>query len=404
MLRICSNLSARLFLAAAAALVLLFAAGCSNDPAPAPDQRPAPAPEPTFDPDYFSTDFSADGETVVLQRASEGRGIDLVLMGDAYTDRMVANGVYMRKMNEMMEAFFSEEPYSSFRHLFNVYAVKVVSKHEVIAEGKETALGVSFGEGTVINGDYQAVADYVFRVPEIISDKERINDLVVLVVVNQIRWAGTCHPWGPVSVWDGETLLHGDYGRGFSITYSTYIDADDLVYTVVHEAAGHGFAKLADEYYTEEGSVIPDEEVESLQWYQPYGYWLNLDFSGDETRCLWHKYMTDPRYADADVGYYEGGNYYARGVWRSSRQSLMLYTEGGFNPISREIIYRRIHKLAYGDSWQFDYETFADYDARNRKARRHILRRPLPDGRPPLPRPQLIPRNGPLLQQAAFRP
>ncbi len=395
----------RFFLSAAAALPLLFAAGCSDDPvllsASGPEQKPGPAPEPepTFDPDYFSTDFSADGETVVLQRAEEGRGIDLVLMGDAYTDRMVANGVYMRKMNEMMEAFFSEEPCRSFRRLFNVYAVKAVSKHEVVAEGKETALGVSFGEGTVIDGDYQAVAEYVLRVPEMQNDPERMNDLVVLVLVNQIRWAGTCHPWGPVSVWDGETLLEGDYGRGFSITYSTYIDADDLTYTVVHEAAGHGFAKLADEYYYEEESRISDEEIEAVRWYQPYGYWRNLDFSGDETKCLWYKYMTDPRYADADLGYYEGGYYYARGVWRSSQQSLMLYTEGGFNPISRELIYRRIHKLAYGDGWQFDYETFAAYDARNRKARLHTLGRPLPDRRPPLPRPQFIRRDGPLLRR-----
>lgn len=35
---------------------------------------------------------------------------------------------------------------------------------------------------------------------------------------------------------------------------------------------------------------------------------------------------------------------------------------------SREAIYYRIHKLAYGDSWNYDYEEFVEWDARNRAA------------------------------------
>ena len=41
---------------------------------------------------------------------------------------------------------------------------------------------------------------------------------------------------------------------------------------------------------------------------------------------------------------------------------------GGFNAPSREAIYYRIHRLAYGESWQYDYEDFVAYDAVNRKA------------------------------------
>ena len=41
---------------------------------------------------------------------------------------------------------------------------------------------------------------------------------------------------------------------------------------------------------------------------------------------------------------------------------------GGFNAPSREAIYNRIHKLAYGESWQFDYEEFVGWDL-NRQGR-----------------------------------
>ena len=47
--------------------------------------------------------------------------------------------------------------------------------------------------------------------------------------------------------------------------------------------------------------------------------------------------------------------------------SIMRYNTGGFNAPSREAIYYRIHKLAYGDSWEYDYEEFAEWDAKNRK-------------------------------------
>lgn len=46
----------------------------------------------------------------------------------------------------------------------------------------------------------------------------------------------------------------------------------------------------------------------------------------------------------------------------------MRYNTGGFNAPSREAIYYRIHKLAYGDSWNYDYEEFVEWDARNRAA------------------------------------
>ncbi|MBO5732456.1 MAG: hypothetical protein J6R38_02400 [Alistipes sp.] len=39
-----------------------------------------------------------------------------------------------------------------------------------------------------------------------------------------------------------------------------------------------------------------------------------------------------------------------------------------YNAPSRETIYRRIHHLAYGSSWIYDYEKFVEYDTINRKS------------------------------------
>ena len=46
----------------------------------------------------------------------------------------------------------------------------------------------------------------------------------------------------------------------------------------------------------------------------------------------------------------------------------MRYNVGGFNAPSREAIYYRINKLAYGKDWEYDYENFVEYDAINRSS------------------------------------
>lgn len=38
---------------------------------------------------------------------------------------------------------------------------------------------------------------------------------------------------------------------------------------------------------------------------------------------------------------------------------------GQFNAPSREAIYYRIHKLAYGKNWQYNFEDFVQWDLKN---------------------------------------
>lgn len=63
---------------------------------------------------YTSSDYSKDGEVFTLQKATKGKGIDLVFMGDAFVDKdMEPNGLYEQMMEAGMEKLFSIEPYKS---------------------------------------------------------------------------------------------------------------------------------------------------------------------------------------------------------------------------------------------------------------------------------------------------
>jgi len=149
---------------------------------------------------------------------------------------------------------------------------------------------------------------------------------------------------------------------------------------VLHEANGHGFAKLADEYAYEDMGTVPSDYVSEIQSQQnSWGWWKNVDFTSNPLETRWSRFVNDIRYANEDLGAYEGGLHYWSGVWRPTENSIMRHNTGGFNAPSREAIYYRIHKLAYGDSWEYDYEKFVEWDARNRNnsaATRSMVYRP----------------------------
>lgn len=328
---------------------------------------------------YQSVDYSADGTVHTLQRATEGNGIDVVLMGDAFSDRLIADGTYAAKMQAMMDALFTEEPYKSFKDYFNVYYVDVVSKNETFTE--ETALSTWYGEGTTVGGD----DDKVFGYARNVLSEERMDEALILVMMNWDYYAGTCYMY---------CMKDGDYGRGPSISYFPYSSAKSVFTGVVlHEAGGHGFSKLLDEYADRNSRLeVPAETKESIVAMEPYGYGKNIDFTNDPEKVKWKLFMQDNRYADEGLGCFEGGLTYGYGVWHPTEQSIMNGNVGGFNAPSRYAIWYRIHKLAYGPEWNGTYEDFVTYDlaARTKStkaaqaARRSYVEKPLPPLAPPV--------------------
>ena len=313
---------------------------------------------------YESTDYSADKKFVELQKAARGNGINVVLMGDAFSDRQIADGTYESVMRQTAEAFFSEEPYTSFKDLFNVYYVNAVSKNEGYVTGGETVFSCYFGEGTHVGGADELCMQYAQSVG---FTDEQMQDVLIIVMMNSTKYAGTCWMYY-------NTNCIGDYGRGTSVAYFPIgTSYEDLSAVLHHEAGGHGFAKLADEYAYEYMGTIPDHEILDYQRSrEDYGWWKNTDYISDPTQVYWSKFIDDSRYDFENIGVYEGACTYWKGAYRPTESSIMRNNVGGFNAPSREAIYYRIHKLAYGDSWTYDYEGFVSWDLNRRVRSRSV--------------------------------
>ena len=307
--------------------------------------------------EYMSSDYSKNMQVDTLQLATIGNGIDIVLMGDAYSDRQIADSTYHKDMLFLYDNLFTEEPYKSCKDMFNVYYVNVVSKCEGY-DVTSTALGGFFGNETEVGGNDAAVIEYASQaVPY-----EKLDNAIVIVAMNSNRYAGTCYMYYP-------TFNENDFGTGLSISYFPKGgDPSTFAQLLHHEALGHGFAKLADEYAYEENGAAPESTVALHQEQRTnWGWWKNIDFTNDSSQVLWSKFLSDDRYQYDGLGVFEGGLTYWTGVWRPTENSIMRYNFGGFNAPSREAIYYRIHKLAYGKDWEFDYEKFVEWDAKNRK-------------------------------------
>lgn len=300
-----------------------------------------------------STDFSADGNVKTLQESNKGKGIPIVLMGDGFIDTEISNGAYDKAMEKTYENLFAEEPMKSLKDYFDVYSVTAVSKSNIFGYGYETAFSCILAEegSTLITGDNVAVVSYTHCVENIDHD-----NALAIVILNADKYAGTTY--------FGFMNPSNQKMTEFAIAYCPMVEnaeTDIFRQVLTHEAIGHGFAKLEDEYAYEDNGEIPEDEATTIRNLQSsYGWAQNVDFTQDTKKILWRKFLTDERYADEGLGIYEGGCTYTKGIYRPTENSMMNDNAAGFNAPSRKAIYDRVMKEGTGNAPT--YESFVDFD------------------------------------------
>ena len=281
---------------------------------------------------YTSTDYSKDGEVTTLQTATTGQGIDLVFVGEGFTDKDITDGLFDQRMNEALIQFFAYEPYASLRDRFNVYAVKAVSPNAEFVDGCTHA----------IDQDVSKSIEYASKVTNLIPNRP----MHISVVYNKAGGRSYC------------VMMEDNSFVCFAM--------DGVSSVLNHEAGGHGIGKLLDEYVEDgnESLTLPNEDKTELEnvW-TTLGWGANVDWRSDPTEVKWAKFINDARYADERIGVYEGSYLYQYGAYRPTENSMMRYNDIGFNAPSREEIYKRVMKESEGDNWMYDYETFVAFDA-----------------------------------------
>ena len=311
---------------------------------------------------YHSQDMSQDGKVTPILKHKKGNGVPIVIMGDGFLDRDITSGKYREATNKAIDGLFSMHPMKALKDYFDVYEVNAVSYNDYFTSTSSTAFSSRFTSftSTEIKGDDSKVKEYAKKA----IDEKRIDDALIIVLINDNRYAGTCS-----MCMDSK---ESDIPNGNSIAYVPLSESNEeqMMFSTVlcHEAIGHGFAKLADEYDNIIYEKIPDDEKQDIINRQKAGGYRNVALDPDVTKSYWADFAADSRYNSERLGCYEGGATYALGVYRPTENSIMNDNIGGFNVAGRVMIYKRCMKIALGNSWNFNLADFITFDLENGKA------------------------------------
>ena len=296
-----------------------------------------------------------EDEYLTLQRATKGNngGINIVILGDGYDAKNISDGSYLTDMQQQIEYFFGIEPYTTYRDYFTVYTAFPLSTETGVGSVntiRYNRFGTTFTGGVGLKCDYDMVFDYAMKAPTVNSGN--LDQTLIIIVPNSTDYGGICQMWE----------------SGAAIAFcpkSTYGYPLDSRGVIQHEAGGHGFGKLGDEYiyhnaFIDACGCTCCGHVKELSWCKALGWYDNLELTGKMHEVGWSHLIFDPRYSDI-VDIYEGGYMHNRGVFRSEQNSCMNNDIPYYSTISRESIVKRIKRYA-GE--QFDFEEFVAHDKR----------------------------------------
>ena len=304
--------------------------------------------------------YFANNEKLTLSQktASCANAVNLVILGDGYQKKdLQKGGKFERSARSAMDAFFATEPYTTFKDRFNVYMVANESQNEgprlasVSENDHKTYFGTYYNGGgnTYVNAsaDGKSKVNQIVQTTLGLSGNNYYRTVVILLVNTAENVGSTDYP----SMTTTSTSATGDGYASFAIAMLA-ANSTETGGLVRHEAGGHAFGRLGDEY--------------NVSWYNAslvyerhdVGFYRNIATN----KSYWNQF-TSNGYGSDEVGYH---SYCSGDVYRSTNESgIMWNNKGHFNAVSRHAIYERIIKQTEGAS-AYTWNKFLSYDQKNR--------------------------------------
>lgn len=308
--------------------------------------------------EQFDYQHDEDGQ-LQLQRHTKGKGINIVFIGDGYDAEDISKESYLNDVREGMEYFFAVEPYKTYKDYFDVYVDFPLSYESGVCSNvniwRTTKFDTTYGAGN--NGrlkvNYDDMMAYVLNdVTGTVVNVGNVNQTLIISILNS-------------DVYEGQASLWISGAAIAAVPHSRYGYPNDFRGIIQHEAGGHGFGKLGDEYIYHRDHILKCpcvccKHADALDAYKSIGWFRNVSLNGRYNNIEWRHLIFDDRYQDI-VDIYEGAYMHGAGVYRSELNSCMNNGVPYYSTISRQVIVERI--LDYAGE-KFDFETFVSKDSR----------------------------------------
>ncbi len=241
--------------------------------------------------------------------------VDLVFIAEGYmADEMEK---FRSDVKRLTDVLLAEPPYNEFSNKFNIKAVEAVS-----SESGTDVPGEHIYVNTALNSSF-----YTFGTARYLTtrDMRSVNDFAaltphdnIIVLINSSR-----------------------YGGGGVYNYYSGITSDNSLakYLLIHEF-GHGFAGLADEYYSKDVAYDEFYPLDVEPWEPNITTLVSFD-------SKWKKMIpagtpvptpAEDKYMNV-TGLFEGGGYVEKGIYRPRIDCLMnTSTAQSLCPVCRQAI------------------------------------------------------------------
>jgi len=346
-----------------------------------------------------------DGEVRLYQDNGNGStdAFTLIVTGDGFAAAdMVAAGNWENMSMTAINALFEyAEPYKTYRSYVRVYRIGATSPSTGVSQhlnGDQTGIC-----STIVNTRFGTMYDNVttsawtglFDNPSpstggslnkvfnwtdscLVSQNIHVTkNYAVLVIQNVSHYNGTVNYFLDKN--KNRTMVFVTICPGSAGTTTGFENV------VVHEIGGHAIGHLADLYQTAPTATLSEDKRLGTLEFQTYGWYQNVDVSGDRTKSPWAQFFIAPEYSVyyQKVGYYEGARSVGKGIWRAeSSPTCMEDNRFYYDAASRYSIVNQL-KAAAGETLTWADFVSKDYD----------------HGNVTLTKSATVPYNGPMLPE-----
>jgi hypothetical protein len=230
--------------------------------------------------------------TKIYDGGDPATSVDLVFIAEGYKAEEMEK--FRNDVKRMADVLFTEPAFNEYKNRFNIWAVEAVS-----TDSGTDIPGESIYANTALNSSF-----YTFNIDRYLTtqDIKSVNDYAavvphdnIIVLVNSPRYGG---------------------GGVYNYYSGTTVDHPLSPVVLVHEF-GHGFAGLADEYYSSEVAYEEFYPLDVEPWEPNITTLIYFD-------SKWKKMIdkgtpvptpNEEKYANV-TGLFEGGGYSAKGIYR----------------------------------------------------------------------------------------
>ena len=341
--------------------------------------------------DFGTIDLGGSWEDVPVQylKQTKGRKKNVVaVLADGF--RAEELDLFESLAKDAIDYMFSVEPYKTYQEYFTVYLCRVASNESGAGITDESGkiltpvdnyFGSRWPEKSYSNmtADEQTVKSYLSsHIPEIVSGELAQKDVPAVLLINDGRYGGICHVYG--TGWSYAQVPYQYAGRSirwsFPSVQAVNVQDDsegsrpttdeekdemgrmvgDWRNTFLHEFGGHGYGRLADEYWSSKTVYTAPGAIASHTWTVSYalnvsGYYGRVPWKADLLDHLDEWTARNPDYGR--IGIWHGGHTSLYYRWRSEKTSCMIDNRPYYSTWQRILIVRKIMEKT-GETFDMD--------------------------------------------------